>query len=326
MSRKKIIFLTGASGFIGRHFLKDLDYNKYDCIALTRNKSNIINPNPQTEILEGDIMNISKYSEVLSKCDYFVNIAAEKTLESEMDKINILGTEAILREIIKYPQLKLIHISTSGIYGIKNHNQEEICEDSEVFPDNKYETTKLKAEKLIIDFCRQIPFKYVILRLSNVFGEFEKTNKLLNLFKSLYKNHFIYLDKEAKLNYVYVKDINDIVFKFIEQDLINNSAYNINASCSIYEFIEQTKHLLNINYKTFTLPAYLKFFVFILSKIFNVLPKRYRLIDSIKYNELTNKKIYSTYKINSIFELNEKESLFKGVENLIKYYRDNQLL
>ena len=64
----KKIFLTGASGFLGSHFIADAINHNYKIYALTRKKGNIcLNAGyNHIEVLEGDINNIEKFAAILS--------------------------------------------------------------------------------------------------------------------------------------------------------------------------------------------------------------------------------------------------------------------
>jgi nucleoside-diphosphate-sugar epimerase len=319
----KNIFVTGASGFIGKHLLIDLNREGYEFYVLTRSKSNnkLDKELKNVNYVVGDIARINECSSVLAFCGYFIHIAGEKKNELKMYEINVEGMVSILNEIIKHPQLKFIHISSSGIYGIESHKELALNELSECYPNNTYERTKYEAEKVLEDYSLKYNIKYTILRPSNVFGEFDDGKKLLNLFKSLRKGRFFYLDKSARVNYVYVKYLSAVINELIKRNDFTNNVYNLNSPCSIYEFIETIKQHLNINKKTITLPFIIRYFVYIIALVSDFLPRKLQFVNSTKYRELTNKKIYLIQNIKQIVPLNEKEILFIGLRNLISYYQ-----
>ena len=98
---------------------------------------------------------------------------------------------------------------------------------------------------------------------------------------------------------------------------------NINSSCAIEELVETSKKFLGLTYKTRSLPSFpVRFAVF----FFDFLPKRFQLVNSIKYRELTNKKIYSIQKLKQVVTLDEKKMLHEGIRNLINHYQTLGLL
>ncbi len=201
----KNIFITGATGFIGQHLLNYFDPELFQIFALTRNRQyekNKINKN--IKYLIGDINNIAAFSDTIKICDYFIHIAAEKRNENDMYKINVLGMISVLEELKTNTHIKLVHISSSGVYGIEKHPEQVITENSECFPNNTYEKTKLESEKNVEKYHSKHFFKYVILRPSNILGETDKGRKILNLCQALINGRFFYMDKTAYVNYVYI--------------------------------------------------------------------------------------------------------------------------
>ena len=318
------IFITGGTGLIGKHLIDELNVSNYNLFVLTRNSSlkNFDNIN----YITGDIFQISKYTNIISNCDYFIHIAGEKRDVSKMYEVNVDGMRYVLEEVTKYPTVKVLYISSCGIYGIYKQKTNIIYETTTAILNNEYEKTKYEAEKILELFAEIKPLNYVILRPSNVFSELDKENKLLNLFRSLKKGKFFYISKKTKANYVYVKYLTAVIHYFIKKDKFENKIYNINSPCLLVEFIETIKQKLNIEKKTLLIPNILGFLLRIIALCFDILPYKYQVINSIKYRELVNKKIYSIEKIKSIVNIDEKMMLSIGLENLIKNYQKQGLL
>lgn len=325
MNQNQKVFITGGSGFIGRHIIKDLLKNNFEIFVLTRNKANI---SPElglaaSDILTGDINHIAYFSETISSCNYFIHNAGEKSDSVKMNEVNIGGMNSVLRELVKHPHIKFMYISSAGVYGIEKHFQNIIDEQSSCLPNNDYEKTKLKAEQILREYAKKESLKYVILRPTNVFGEYDKSKNLLNFFKSLKQKRFFYLDKSSSLNYVYVEFLSSTIIQILNNNLFLNEIFNVNSPCTIKEFVETSKRSLGISDKTKSLPAFMVLFA---ALFFDILPKRFQLINSIKYWWLTNKKTYSTQKLKQVVDLDEKKMLHEGIKNLIKHYQTRGLL
>jgi nucleoside-diphosphate-sugar epimerase len=243
-----------------------------------------------------------------------------------MHNVNVNGLSIILSEIIKYPNIKFLHVSSAGIYGIETHYETVLTENSGSYPNNTYERTKQQAEKLLIEFEYKSGLHYSILRPSNVFGENDTGLKLLNLFKGLKKDRFFFINPNAVVNYVYVKQVTYVIKQLIEKNVFENKIYNVNAACTISEFIFIIKKALDISTKTKRIPLFLSFFIKIICKIADRLPVKYQYINSGKYRELTAEKYYSTEELRKVIPMNEKEILNTGIHNLVKHYKEKGLL
>ena len=321
----KKIFLTGASGFLGSHFINDSVNRNYKIYALTRKKENIhLNAGyNHIEVLEGNINEIEKFRAILSECNYFIHVAGEKSDESKMDDVNVTSLKKILSILKNVPQIQMIYISSCGVYGIENYPATVLKEDGECFPNNMYEKTKLDAESYLISSAKENSIQYIILRPSNVIGENDLSFKLLNLLKSLRKGLFFFIGKNAIVNYVYVKYVTSVMFHFVDTNRFTNEIYNVNSPMSLDKMIELLKAELNIKRKSLRIPYWL---LYPIALLFDIFPQRFQVLNTKKYFALTNKKIYSTDKLNSECVSNENTSLSMGLKNLVHSYKKNNML
>lgn len=319
----KNIFVTGGTGFIGLHVLEELDGAGFAVHALSRK-----NRESQGNIrfVQGDLFKLDALYETLSKMDYFVHIAGEKSNEANMQSANVDAMQVMLEEIVKHPSLKFIHISSAGIYGIETHPETIITEQSACYPNNTYERTKFESEKILQDFGRRFPLKYIILRPTNVFGEDDKGLKLLNLFKTLQKNRFFFLNKKAMVNYVYVRQLSHVIREVIGKNLCNNQIYNVNSPSLLMDFIAAAQKSLGIEKPARRIAPLFSWMLKIAAKTADLLPTRYQYINSGKYRELTSEKYYSTKALQEIVPLDEDKMLKSGIGNLVDHYRSRGLL
>ena len=321
----KKIFLTGASGFLGSHFIADAINHNYKIYALTRKKGNIcLNAGyNHIEVLEGDINNIEKFASILSECNYFIHVAGEKSDETKMEEVNVGSLTKILSLLKSFPEIKIIYISSCGVYGIENYPDTILKEDGECFPNNMYEKTKLDAEKYLISSAKENSIQYIILRPSNVIGENDQSFKLLNLMKSLKNGLFFYIGKNTVVNYVYVKNVTSVMFHFLDLNRFNNEIYNVNSPMPLDEMIELLKAELIIEKKSLRIPYWL---LYPIALLFDIFPQRFQVLNTKKYFALTNKKIYSIEKINAEFVSNESSSLKIGLKNLAHSYKEKNMI
>jgi dTDP-glucose 4,6-dehydratase len=188
------ILLTGASGFIGSHFLEHiLISTDWDiiCIASWKHKgtperileSKYYNPK-RVEVITHDLVSPLTEQTIkrLGKIDYIVNFAAESHVDRSIDEpvpfiknnVDVALTMFELARIIK-PK-KFIQISTDEVYGVApdgvNHK-----EWSSIIPSNPYSASKACQEAIAISYWRTYSVPLIITNTMNNFGERQDKEK-----------------------------------------------------------------------------------------------------------------------------------------------------
>ncbi len=322
---KKNIFITGGSGFLGRHFLQKAKAAGFQFYVLTRERSRIekLRNSSIVEVLQGDLTDIEKFNMQLSQCAYFIHMAGEKSDEGKMHATNVGSLKIILNVLKSFPQIRFMHMSSTGVYGIWNQPEVMLTEDLPCYPENLYERTKLEAEEVILSFSKTHDFRYVILRPSNVFGENDESKKLLTLMQTIKKGIFFEVDSLCMVNYVYVNYVIEVVLAVLKKDLFNNEIYNVNTPISLTKFTGLIKDELGIIKSNHRLPNW---FILVIANLSELLPNRLRIIDKVKYAALTNKKIYPSDKLETVLNIDGVSSLREGIKKLVDYYKRNKWL
>jgi dTDP-4-dehydrorhamnose reductase len=152
------VLITGASGQLGKEFVKVLSSKGIDFVALERKDLDVTNfekvYKTLKEINPSVVINCSAYNQV--------DLAETQILQAfSTNAIGPYNLAIICREI----NAKLIHYSTDYVFdGIKKGLYTE--EDSPN-PLNQYARSKLLGEELV----KQVLEDYLILRISWVYGE-----------------------------------------------------------------------------------------------------------------------------------------------------------
>lgn len=321
MKNKKTIFFTGASGFIGKRIISDL-LDEFNFVILSRNPNQ--NKSTSIEFIQNDLASLDAKSKIFEKIDYVIHAAGDKKDESKMYETNVLGTKKIVEVLNNFKHLKLIHISSGGVLGLYNQKGNGIDEGAICYPNNLYEKTKLEAEKEILNITEKN--RYIILRPTNVFGENDPSNKLLNLIETIRANRFFYINKNARLNYVYVGQISFVIKEFLIKDIFLNEIYFINSTCTIEEFVNRIQQKLQNKFQVKSLSKFAVLPLWILAKLLDFAPNKFQKINTSKLKEMTSEKFYNTTKLNRIIAIDEQKFLTQGISALIDYYFDKKLL
>lgn len=196
------IGITGGTGFIGRHLIRELERRKIPYGLLDRKTNSLFKPNTLKEF-------------VVSK-DVIVHLAGVNVgSNNEAVRVNVSGTLGLLEAMVKFsPYAKIIFSSSFQTY----------------VKDSIFGLSKGFAEKLIRYYSDKHLLKSTILRITNVYGPGCKPfyNSVIATF-----THQIHNDKQIIINgsgnqrrdYLYITDLIDAIIKTIEYKQNMQSEY-----------------------------------------------------------------------------------------------------
>ena len=248
--KKKIILITGTSGFIGYEFLKFALIKKYTVIDILRNKNK---SNKKLNILR------RKYNKSYKSIFFF----KYKDLEIKIKKIKVdnfinfatlyinnhkfVNISNLLESNILFPTmvLDLIHLKTKKVinFGTMMQHNNSVKFKSQ----NLYAATK-SAFEIISDyyFSKTNNTKYYNLKLYESFGTNDNRKKLIPTIIRNYKKSKTtkILSKSLELNIIHVDDIIKAIILIINTN-IKSGSYCIKQkkNTNIYKLI------VNINKK-----------------------------------------------------------------------------
>lgn len=224
-----IYFVTGASGVIGQHIVRNLLSQGAEVRALKRGNSDLsylADVKEQIEWVEGDILDVTALGEAIAGVDYVVHAAAvvyfgSSKLRRKMAKVNIEGTQNVVNICLDTPSVKKIcYISSIASIGRGANDQwvteKNKWEDSESH--SFYGYTKYQGE---LEVWRGIAEgqEAVIINPSLVLGTGNWENSSLQLFKYAWQAKRMM--PLGTLNYVDARDVAKAVWQLTQSDIIN---------------------------------------------------------------------------------------------------------
>ncbi len=186
------ILITGADGFVGSHLTEFLIKKNYDIRAfvlynsfgswgwLDKIRSDL---KKNLDVYMGDIRDSHGVNEAFKGCDVVIHLASlisipysYKSPDSYIDT-NIKGTLNILQACLKNNVNKIIHTSTSEVYGTAI--KVPINETHPLQGQSPYSASKIAADQLVYSFFSSFDLQAVTIRPFNIYGPRQSTRAII---------------------------------------------------------------------------------------------------------------------------------------------------
>ena len=160
-----VVFLTGASGFVGSHVLRALLAAQYRVRALVRPGSRPLPPLEGCTTVWGDVLRSGELVQHMVGCRYLVHVAAlysfSPAMRQQMHAINVRGSAGILEAAHLAGIERAVVTSSSSTVG-PAHGQRPATEDDWDVEDNSsaYHSSKLQQTRVAL--AAQIPVVLVL--------------------------------------------------------------------------------------------------------------------------------------------------------------------
>ena len=255
---KKKILVTGATGFIGKNLVESLK-EKFEIYALIldEKEKNVI---PQIDYIlwktffdrENEIKTLD--GKKLGKIDTVIHLASYgvNPKDNDIDKMiesNINLTKDLILNLERVSCKNIIFTGSGFEYGDKG--KVKLKEDMELNPFSLYGATKVSAFLIGKKLCESLGINYINLRLFNIFGEYEGSNRLIPQIINNYLEgkELNFTAGNQVRDYLYIKDIIKVYEMILEKNIYNNETYNVCSSeeITIKEFITKVADTIGIN-------------------------------------------------------------------------------
>lgn len=235
------IVVTGASGFIGREIVFELQRLNHEVISFIGLNRNDVGNLPN--IVRADI---SDYENLRGNCELkFADVVIHsaglahqfgKTADEDFLNVNVNGTENVARLAV-YLQVKhFILISSVAVYG-NSGNNEAFDETNVCNPKGIYAISKFKAEEVARQICDKNNVSLTILRPATVIGENDRGNTA-RLIEAIDRKRFIWIGKgENRKSLIYKKDVALACLKVLEKSTTATEVFNVTGEAVKMNFI-----------------------------------------------------------------------------------------
>ena len=267
-----MIFIAGASGFVGGHLVDYLIAKGHavKCLARSEKAQKLLSAKGAA-VISGDITQPETLNGILNPDDFVVHLVGiiEEKGDATFRSIHCNGTANLVAEAARAGARHFFYQSALGA-------------DKNSW--SAYLKTKAEAEEMV----KQSGLKYTIFRPSLIIGPWDGfTKKLVEMVK-LSPVLPIPGEGRAKFQPVYIKDWLDCIGKVIEKPDLYMSTYEIGGpeQLSYREMVEKLSKALGYNRPAFTIPmGLMRFGASVMEK---VLPSPPVTLDQLRLLEQDN--------------------------------------
>ena len=222
------IFVTGASGFIGRNLVKRLVEEGHRVIAAGRSPAKLKKLPAEAKTVRVYLEYKETISRVLKeeKPDIVYHLAAliESSSLENLRRVNVEGTRNVLEACLEEGIKRVIYLSSVAV--VSGNPDIPITEDLPFKATNPYGQSKLEAEKIALEY-RNKGLKIAALRPCMVYGEGEPHG--LEYLTRLVKMRLlpVFGGGDNKIHLVSVENVVDVMVLCISKEAAYEGSYFI---------------------------------------------------------------------------------------------------
>lgn len=238
------ILVTGAGGFIGSHLVEALvekgasvrafiRYNsRNDVGALSLVPKEVLD---HVEIEFGDLRDLPSVQEVIKGISYVFHLGALISIPysylhpAEVVETNLVGTMNVLLAARNSGVERVIHTSTSEVYGTALHVP--IDENHPLQAQSPYSASKIGADKLAESFFRSYNLPIVTLRPFNTYGPRQSARAVIPtiISQALTQNTIRLGNLDSRRDLTYVTDTVEGFMKVAEASGVEGDTFNLGS-------------------------------------------------------------------------------------------------
>lgn len=168
------LFVSGGTGFLGRHLVPMLCRAGYQVRVLARDPSahEWLSRLPRVEIVPGNVRDSDSVVRGMAGCDYVIHAAGLFRFwgdARDFEATNVGGTENMLRAASEAGVKRFVHMSTAAVIG-QPEPDAVVDEQSAPHPADAYQQSKLAGEMLVRRYASERGLSAIILRPGAFYG------------------------------------------------------------------------------------------------------------------------------------------------------------
>ena len=174
-------FVTGATGFLGRHIVEQLVREDWTVCALHRPTSDTRHlKHPAIQPVPGDVLDPDSLVSALNqKTDVVFHVAAStnqwRRNNDHQEQVNVTGTRNVVQAALQHGNIRFVHTSSIAVYGIHHGIITEETPSNALERGSNYMRTKYLAEKEVEAGIRE-GLDAVYINPPHIMGRYDRHN------------------------------------------------------------------------------------------------------------------------------------------------------
>ena len=235
-SRDGVCLVTGASGFIGGRLARRLVAEGYRVRCLVRASSDTSRLDAlDVEFALGDLTAARSLADAARGCRYAFHCGAlvsDWAMVKEIKRVNVGGTANLLAACVEASVERVIHLSTTDVYGYPQGGAVEETHVATRFR-NWYAQTKLAAEAEVRRAAEAHALDAVILRPATVYGPGSQ-DVVGEIARALCGGNMLLIDRgRAIAGLCYVDNLVDAAMAALASGTAPGNAFNVSDGLDI---------------------------------------------------------------------------------------------
>lgn len=304
-----MVFVTGATGFLGSYLCLYLTQKGYKIKASKRTSSKIPtilnNLNDKIEWVDVDLLDFFALKDALDGCDAIFHCAAVVSFKDEDKKLlwknNVELTHNIVNVALELENIHLIHVSSIAAVGeAKPHKQiDESCRWVYKKSDSDYSVTKFEAEREVWRGMHE-GLKAVIVNPSVILGYDEREKGTMGFIHQIKNGLKFYTS--GKNGFVDVNDVANCMIALYEKNISNERFIISGGNYSFHHLLNTIAKSLHVNPPKILVKKWVMKIVVTLIQLFNKNNplNKHTVRSAYSISEYNNAKILAVVPINFI--------------------------
>ena len=262
----KRVLVTGAGGFIGSHLTETLLRNSAEVRAFvhynSRNDWGFLEDlssdiKSSIDIISSDLRDYHAVKQATKQVDIVFHLGASIAIPyslafpNDVVQTNVMGTLNVLNASLENEVAKVIHTSTSEIYGSAQYVP--IDEKHPLSPQSPYAASKIAADKIAEAYYRSYNLPVTILRPFNTFGPRQSLRAIIpTVITQLFEGDKVIVGNlEPRRDFTFISDTVDGFILLAKKDGVEGQTFNLGTrnDISIRELIVLISKLLKVEPK-----------------------------------------------------------------------------
>lgn len=319
------LFLTGITGFLGRHVAELCHKEGHEVFALIRDKKiNQSHFSFHVNISYGDITDLPTIPQDLNDAEIVVHCAADTNMISKkspkQEEVNIRGLQNLI-VVSKNAQIKkFIHISSANTIfdgNLENPADESIKND---VSDNRlpYINSKIIGEKILLEEFKANNFPVIILNPSFILGPMDFNKSSSKLIFSAMKKQIPFYPSGGK-NIVDVRDVAKVVINTFEKGTLGQNYLLCHENWTYKEIFSLACDFASVRPPKYKMPLFLGVSFGFLGYLYEILTKKSLAINLKTIQLSTENHYYKADKAKIDLDFSPR-SAYETIKDTVNWY------